>query len=222
MAVAAGGARCEAILTALARFHAAWWDDPRLGVSVGTWFDEAAMEQRRQQSAELIARFADRLGEDLSSGRRDLYDRLIRSTPRLHRRYHAHRNMTIGHGDAHVWNFFLPRDGGADVRLFDWDSWRINLPTNDPAYMMAVHWYPDRRQRLETPLLAFYHTVLQENGVSGYNQSDLFDDYRLSVLWQMLTPVWQAAANIPPMVWWSHLQRVMAAVDDLGCRALLD
>jgi hypothetical protein len=88
--------------------------------------------------------------------------------------------------------------------------------------MMAVHWYPDRRHRLESSLLKVYHAVLQENDVSGYSQSDLFDDYRLSVLWQMLTPVWQAAANIPPMVWWSHLQRVMAAVDDLDCRALLD
>ena len=24
-------------LAARARFHAAWWDDPRLGISVGTW-----------------------------------------------------------------------------------------------------------------------------------------------------------------------------------------
>jgi hypothetical protein len=29
-------AQCETILGALARFNAAWWDDRRLGVSVGT------------------------------------------------------------------------------------------------------------------------------------------------------------------------------------------
>jgi hypothetical protein len=27
------------------------------------------------------------------------------------------RAVTIVHGDAHVWNCFLPRDGGSDVRL---------------------------------------------------------------------------------------------------------
>jgi len=27
----------ERIIAARARFHAQWWDDPRLGVSIGTW-----------------------------------------------------------------------------------------------------------------------------------------------------------------------------------------
>src|ERR1700682_2181148 len=35
-------AQCESIVQALARFHAAWWDNPRLGVSVGSWRDTAA------------------------------------------------------------------------------------------------------------------------------------------------------------------------------------
>jgi hypothetical protein len=34
-----------------------------------------------------------------------------------------------------VWNCFLPRDGGSDVRLFDWDSWRLGVATEDLAYM---------------------------------------------------------------------------------------
>jgi hypothetical protein len=34
-----------------------------------------------------------------------------------------------------------------DVRLFDWDSWRIDAGSDDLAYMIAMHWYPDRRRR---------------------------------------------------------------------------
>jgi len=26
---------------------------------------------------------------------------------------------------------------------------------------------------------------------------------------------------IPPMIWWSYLERIMLATDDLGCRELL-
>jgi hypothetical protein len=33
-----------------------------------------------------------------------------------------------------------------------------------------------------------------------------------------LTPVWQAAIDLPPVIWWGHLERIMLAVDDLGCR----
>jgi hypothetical protein len=36
------------------------------------------------------------------------------------------------------------------------------------------------------------------HGVAAYDRAALDDDYRLSVLWQITTPVWQAANNIPP------------------------
>ena len=49
----------------------------------------------------------------------------------------------------------------------------------------------------------------------------LDDDYRLSVLWQTATPVWQAANDIPTWIWWPHVERIFMAVDDLGCRDLL-
>jgi hypothetical protein len=105
--------------------------------------------------------------------------------------------------------------------LFDWDSWRLGVATDDLAYMMAVHWYPDRRSRMERPLLEVYHAALQTHGASGYSRSQLDDDYRLSVLWHITTPLWQAGANIPPVIWWNNLERVLLAVDDLGCRDLL-
>ena len=153
-------AQCEAILGALARFNGAWWDDPRLGISVGTWIDPATYAQRLQGFAAHFIAFADRVGDRLSGERRDLYRRVLDAAPRLFARYHSHRNVTLIHGDAHVWNVLMPR------RALD-------------------------------------------------------DDYRLSVLLQILTPVLQAAYDIPPWIWWNNLERILLAVDDLGCRELL-
>jgi thiamine kinase-like enzyme len=167
------------------------------------------------------ARFADRLGDDLSSEQRALYERFQASTATLIARYETRRNLTITHNDAHVWNCFMPRDGGGDVRLFDWDGWRIGVGASDLAYMMAVHWYPERRRRMEQALLDRYHTTLAECGVRGYDRQMLDDDYRLAVLWQIASPVWHAAYDIPPVIWWNNLQRVVMAVDDLGCREWL-
>lgn len=214
--------QCERILHALARLHAEWWDDPRLGVSVGTWLDADAMDQQLQRLADRFKLFTDRLGDRLPRERRELYERFLDAAPRLLARYHSHRNLSVVHGDAHVWNYFLPQDGGDDVRLFDWDAWRIGVASNDLAYMMATHWYPDRRRRMERLLLDHYHAALVVHGVRGYDRRTLDDDYRLSVLWQIATPVWQAAMDLPPVIWWSHLERVLLAVDDLGCRDLLD
>jgi hypothetical protein len=215
-------AQCETILGALARFNAAWWDDRRLGVSVGAWIDPATYAQRLQGFAAHFIAFADRVGDRLSGERRDLYRRVLDAAPRLFARYHSHRNVTLIHGDAHVWNVLMPKDEqSGDVRLFDWDTWRIGVASSDLAYMMAMHWYPDLRRRRERPLLDRYHAALLAQGVGGYDRQALDDDYRLSVLLQILTPVLQAAYDIPPWIWWNNLERILLAVDDLGCRELL-
>jgi Ecdysteroid kinase-like family len=209
----------ERIIAVRARFHAGWWADPRLGVSIGTFVEP--YDPPLRLFAEEFVRFADRVGDRLPAERRSIYERLIEKGHRLNERYHAHRNMTIIQGDAHVWNVFLPKAGGDDLRLFDWDSWRVDVATDDLAYMMALHWFPDHRRRYERHLLDRYHAELLTHGVTGYDRYALDDDYRLSVLWQIATPVWQAWNNIPSGIWWPHLERIFMAVDDLGCRDLL-
>jgi thiamine kinase-like enzyme len=180
------------------------------------------MDGHMRRFAERLAAFAERFGDRLPPERRELYARLIEKAPRLGARLLSRRNLTIVHGDAHAWNCLLPRDGAsADVRFFDWDSWRLDTATDDLAYMMALHWYPDRRRRLERPLLDVYHAALTAHGVAGYDRQALQDDYRLSVLWQITTPVWQAENNIPPVIWWNNLERIHLAADDLRCRDLL-
>ena len=134
----------------------------------------------------------------------------------------SRRGVTVTHGDAHVWNCFLPRDGGSDVRLFDWSEWDLGVATQDLAYMMAVHWYPDRRRRMERSLLDVYHAALLMHGVKDYDRQALDDDYRLSALWHVATPIWQAGFNVPTVIWWNNLERIHMAIEDLGCRELLE
>jgi hypothetical protein len=213
---------CERIVSAWARFHAYWWDDPRLGQSIGRWADAEAIDSYLKRLAAKVAEFDDRMGDRLPRERRDLYPRLLDRAPRLIKRTDSRRGVTITHGDAHVWNRFLPRDGGNDVRLFDWDGWGLGVATKDLAYMMAVHWYPDRRRRLERPLLDAYHSALLMQGVKDYDLQALDYDYRLSALWHIMTPVWQAGANIPTVIWWNNLERIHMAIEDLSCRELLE
>jgi hypothetical protein len=87
--------------------------------------------------------------------------------------------------------------------------------------MMAVHWYPERRRRFERPLLDHYHATLLASGVKGYDRAALDYDYRLAVLIHLIAPLFQSNVGIPPVIWWSHLERIMYAIDDLGCRELL-
>ncbi|MGJ4888408.1 phosphotransferase [Bradyrhizobium sp. HKCCYLRH3099] len=216
-------AQAADIVEALARLHAAWWDHPDLGRTIGEFIAPAAMAEVMAQLAGHLERFTALLGDRLSADRRDIYRRFIASTPRLLARYHSHRHLTIAHGDAHSWNFLLAKPGVADrARVFDFDQWRINVGANDLAYLMGLQWYPERRQQVERDLLDGYHEALLGHGVTGYSRAALDDDYRYGVLWQITKPVWQWTANIPPIIWWNNLERIFLAVDDLGCRGLLD
>lgn len=212
--------QCKTIVAARGRLHAAWWDDSRLGKTVGAWASAKDTAGYLQRLDGKLKRLADRLGDNLSRERRELYEKFLIAAPRLAARYQSQRDITVVQGDGHFWNCFLPKAGGEDVRFFDWDSWRIDTGTDDLAYMIAMHWYPERRKHFEAQLLDHYLATLQSRGVE-YNRSQLQEDYRLSVLWLIATPVLQADYNIPPVIWWNNLERILLAVDDLGCRDLL-
>jgi hypothetical protein len=215
-------AQCQSIMRARAKFQAEWWNDSRLGVSIGSQPDDEEIGQRVQRLVQQFASFADFMGDRLPRERVELFERWLDAAPLLLARAFNGSHRTIVHGDAHVWNCFLPRDGSSDdVRLFDWDSWRIGLGAIDLAYMMAVHWHPDLRQKRERLLLDDYHAALVAKGVGGYDRLALQTDYRFSVLWQIMTPVMQHGYGIPPVIWWNNLERVLLAVDDLDCRDFL-
>lgn len=214
-------AQCESIVATLARFHAAWWDDPRLPATDGLAAGPGIVRQRVAELAGQTARFADALGDRLTPGRRAFYERYLAAAPRLMERRLARRHRTFAHGDAHVWNFFLPKDGGTDVRLFDWDGWHLGAGADDLAYMMAVHWHPELRRTREARLLDRYHDALVAHGVQGYDRAALQDDYRMSALLASTVPIWQHAAGVPPVIWWHHLDRIHLALEDLGSLDLL-
>ena len=97
--------QCEDIIRARARFHAAWWDDPRLGVAVGNCrrtSPRSATSGCRSWQTQVSPGFAERLGDRLPSPNAGmLYARLLRPRAAAARRAIAPivGIMTIVQGD---------------------------------------------------------------------------------------------------------------------------
>jgi hypothetical protein len=209
----------EQIISTWARFHASWWDSPMLGNAIGAWPDPSDAVIR--VFSEKFENFERALAERLSPARREIYQALLKNGHRLGARTRTQKHMTIVHSDSHPWNVMLPKAADGTPRIFDWDCWRVDVATDDLAYMMSTHWFPDYRRRYERTMLDLYHEELMKGGVASYDRRALQDDYRLSTLWQLATPVWQYGYNIPAGIWWNHLDRIFSAIDDLDCRELL-
>ena len=119
---------------------------------------------------------------------------------------------------------FLPNDSRAGgERLFDWGAWRPGLPAIDLACMMAMHWFsPNAAGASSGPFLDHYHATLLASGVKGYDRAVLDHDYRSGCA----DPDDDAHhlgqhRHSSPSVWLYNFERIMLAVDDLGCHELL-
>jgi len=214
--------QCVQAIDCLAQLHAHWWDHASLAQDMGARPTEASIQQAFRRVEQILPGFLDFLGDRLSQERRAVYEQALRVAPILRQRLLADHGLTLVHGDAHVWNFLFPRDADTDtVRLIDWEGWSMGLGTVDLAYMMALHWYPERRAHLEQPLLRRYHTQLLTHGIVGYDWDACWDDYRLAAIRNLFIPMGQWAAKLWPAIWWPHLERALLAFEDLQCRELL-
>jgi len=214
---------CEAAVCALARLHARWWteEDPRAGIGRA---ELLANESRLAEFFQaLLPKFHDDLADRLAPERYDLMCRVCAKLPELKENRLAHGGATTRvHGDAHFWNVMYPKDPVRHSCVFiDWEDWRYDLGVADLAYMIALHWFPDRRARHEEHLLRTYLEVLQREASTDYGWKDLQADYRLGHLQNIYVPIFQQQAGLAHGVWWSHLERWFLAFEDLRCGELL-
>ena len=216
-------AACETVIKTLACLHAQLWNDPLLDRYLetdhpgGNWW-----EKRIDNAIERLPDFIGYLGDRLSADRLSLFNSILSSGECEWRPSKIRTNRTFLHGDAHFWNSLIHRDATAfPAILIDWNSWDVGRAANDLAYMMGLHWYPERRQRFEKPLLRSYIESLHSSGVSDYHLADLILDYRYSAIMNLFIPVWQWQHGIHPSVWWFHLERAFLTFDDMECRELL-
>jgi thiamine kinase-like enzyme len=217
----------EAVIDSLAKFHAVWWDHPQLGNSVGKFPTSDSIDEYVQSMEKKFAGFVEFLDDRLSAERRRLYERVLSTVPgvwkeRIRQHYSTGKHLTLIHGDAHFWNCFLPRRLEQDkAYIIDWQCWRIDTATDDLAYMIALHWYPERRRALERDLIRSYYDRLLIYGVKNYDWDACWHDYRLSAIGNLFLPVWQWSAKLWPAIWWPHFERAILAFEDLDCRELL-
>jgi len=214
---------CEQAIDSLAMLHARWWDHPELGKGIGTVLDESGVVEMMGGIALQFSRFADFLEDRLAGERRRVYEAVLSSSLRPWKRIAQRRGLTVVHGDAHLSNFLYPHaPGDASVFLIDWQLWHIDVGARDLAFMIALHWYPERRAALELPLLRRYHNRLVAHGVTGYSWDNCWSDYRLGAIRNLTVPVVQWAGGLPPGQWWHRLECALLAYRDLDCAELLD
>ncbi len=224
----------------LAKVHAAWWHDPRLGNGIGEVFDDNWLQAFLVEVDTSVTRFLDLVKGELSPREIEAYRLLLRAAPPIWGRLTDRTGLTLTHGDAHWWNFLYPNDPETNaVHIFDWHLWHIDLGARDLAFLLAFGGFADlkmlpssdrrgggRRGRrggriFETDLLRHYHETLIENGITGYSWENLNEDYRWSAIRNLNLPVIFHSQGNPETIWRPALRHSLSAFERLKCAELI-
>jgi aminoglycoside/choline kinase family phosphotransferase len=220
--------QAELCIRELAKFHATWWEHPRLGdldwmPSIDAdWFVASAEESY----AESWEPFVEHFGHHLSPDLREIGERFGRSIRALMHQLGT-RPRTIVHGDYRLDNlFFGAPEGGDPLAVIDWQISSRGRGVFDVAYFTAGTLPPADRKAKETDLLRMYHRILTENGVQGYDFDQCWADYRLSVLFCLIYSViamgsLDLANERGVALFTTILKRTLAAITDLDAGELL-
>ena len=178
------------VVEAIPAFHARWWNHPDLGglrwlfpvdhpaviKGLGATFAAAL----RGASAKFPEAFGGALGE--------LSQRIAADYGAVATRFGA-QPRTLVHGDLHLQQVFFAGDQGGRFAIFDWQTIARGFGGQDLARIIAACLDPDDRRSHERELVAIYHAGLVANGVGDYSLEECWDDYRLGMLWSVVTNV---------------------------------
>ena len=171
-------------LRELAKFHAAWWESPRLDEI--DWMPltsdamiaetvEASYQQAWEPFTQVVAGKMPEpmieIGARFASHVNDIMQ------------YFGQRPRTIIHGDYRLDTlFFATPEGGDPLAVIDWQIASRGRGVFDVAYFLCGTLSPEDRKAKERELLKTYHDILVERGVTGYSFDECWTDYRAGSL----------------------------------------
>ncbi len=213
----------EIAIESLAQLHAFWWNHAELGQSIGQFLTEADIAGYIDTAKKKATDFIAFRGKELDNQHRQILEKVAQSwVPGRIKRVVAGRDLTVVHRDPHPLNFLHPRDLEEHLtKIVDWQGWRVDVATDDLAYMIAVHWTSYQREQLEEDFVHLYHECLADFGVD-YAWDDLWRDYRESVIRAVfiLIAAW-SDDKWENGWWWQKLSGALTAFVDLNCEELL-
>jgi len=206
---------------ALAKAHAVYWNNARLGKEVEKPFDPNSLNEFIENLERTVRTFFDRSGVTPTATQIQAYQLMLENAEKIWGRLLDPTNLTVTHGDCHWWNFLYPTDlNSGTVRIFDWHLWHLDLGARDLAFLLALGGFAEPRPELEDRFLRVYHSSLVSNGVSSYTYDQLYEDYRVSAVRNLNIPVIFWSQGKHESTWQTALLRATTAFERLNCSEL--
>jgi len=164
---------------ALAKIHAYWWEDERLGDTIGIKMTEEKIDKMLDKQRANYETFLSDGSIVLQPRQREILEMVVGRMPsKRKQRLIDGDALTVIHNDLKPDNLLYSHNA---CRILDWKQWRLGLAIEDLAYMMPFHWEARKRKFEEPRMLKRYWGELNRLGVKGYSYDAMMLDYRVSI-----------------------------------------
>jgi hypothetical protein len=212
----------------IARFHAHWWENPRLVKfkwPAGTEIPgNAEFAHFREQ---LWPVFLKKVSIPLPDEVVEIGELLGEHRGQIIRHLFTKKPETLIHADYHLENMMFGATEEEKFFVVDWQFVKCGRGIWDVAYFLSQNLAPKDRQAVEMGLLYDYLRILDDYGVRNYSFDDAMYDYRLSLIHRfgsLITTI--AAMPFTEEQIRMHadvlLPRIISALLDHDCHLLLD
>jgi hypothetical protein len=173
----------ELAIREIAKFHAVWWEDPQLLEQDWLrWFSTPAAHQRWQERYQqywelFVVKMTPNLPEPILALGQQYGSKVTQVFEQFY-----HPPLTLIHNDYMLDNLFFATTGNeVSLAVVDWQFLTCGRGASDVASFLGGNISIEDRRAHELDLLRTYHTLLVENGVTGYPFAQCWNDYRLSM-----------------------------------------
>jgi hypothetical protein len=210
-----------AVVGALARLHATFWDDAELDdvawPHLATPPYPSLLADAFRQAWPVIA---DRWAGQLPAPFVRIGERFADDLPGLMARL-SEPPVTLSHGDFRLDNIFV----GERVAACDWQLNDRSRGGRDLGCFLSQSLTPATRAKIEADAIDAYVAELARHGVTGYASANAWLDYRLGTLFSLVHPVIGGANLVnddrSTALMAAMLERAVTAVIDLDCASAL-
>ena len=178
----------EVAVRHLAPFHAKWWNAPRLRELEflrypGSPANKIFMAQARGAFAMALPAAKEQFGSGFPTELVTVAEHLLASFDVvLEERQQDRGTTTLVHGDYHPQQIFYESERGGRFAVFDWQTVGAGNGGDDLARIIVTGLNIDQREAADGRLIALYHSLLVEHGVTGYDIEHCREDFRLGLL----------------------------------------
>lgn len=177
----------------LAKLHSYYWNGANTHELKHIHGDIKTLDEKILHLSSALDKFLPYVSEFYDKDILNVYESALEATISYERnsiqRREQNNNISVIHGDSHIYNFMFPKDSDQSPLICDFQFWRIGIPMVDIMHLTRVHFpfWNDPDRHLE--VLKHYHESLHSRGVTNYNMKECIYDYYLSAAYAVFGPV---------------------------------